>query len=273
MRMSAVGLSAAEAVNRADADTLADTLRRYGEEPSARRIARAIVERRQRGPITRTRELAELVASVVGRKSSRIDPATRTFQALRIHVNEELEELERGLMPPKSCWRPAGGWSWSRSTRSKIASSNAFLPSAAGPRPRPSRHLPLGTAPSQAPRWHLLARRHSGPARPRSRSTRGRVPRACVGRSGRHRRSRRHERKLALGGLVMALLAACGLYVMKDRVSRLEGRLRASRPWWRSSRASCIACARSGRCSIGRPASRASPPSTCTWPRRVPDRS
>ena len=178
MRMSAVGLSAAEVVNRADADTLADTLRRYGEAPAARRIARAIVERRQRGPITRTRELAELVASVVGRKSSRIDPATRTFQALRIHVNEELEELERELHAAEELLAPGG--------RPVVVAFHSledrivkrFLAERSGASARPSRHLPLGTAPSQAPRWHLLARRpvRPGPAEialnPRARSAR-----------------------------------------------------------------------------------------------------
>ena len=97
MRMSARGPSAAELINHADEAELAAILHRYGEERAARRIARAIVERRRRGAIATTHELAELVASVIGRAGGRIDPATRTFQALRIHLNDELGELERAL--------------------------------------------------------------------------------------------------------------------------------------------------------------------------------
>ena len=115
MRMSRQGISAAELVNQADETTLADILYRYGEERAARRIARAVVGRRQRAPLERTRELAQLVAGVVGRTSGRpagrIDPATRTFQALRIHVNDELGELERALHRGRGAaggWRPPG---------------------------------------------------------------------------------------------------------------------------------------------------------------------
>ena len=102
MRMSGQGISAAELVNQADETTLADILYRYGEERAARRIARAVVGRRQRAPLERTRELAQLVAGAIGRTGARpagrIDPATRTFQALRIQVNDELGELERALI-------------------------------------------------------------------------------------------------------------------------------------------------------------------------------
>ena len=179
MRMSGgVGPSAAEVVNRADADTLADILRRYGEEPAARRIARAIVDRRQHHPITRTRELAELVAGVIGRKAGRIDPATRTFQALRIHVNDELVELERALHAAERLLVPGG--------RLVVVSFHSledrivkrFLAERGGASPRPSRHLPIEGMRSEAPRWRLLARRpvRPGPveiaANPRARSAR-----------------------------------------------------------------------------------------------------
>jgi len=96
MRMSKSGPSAADLVNTADEKTLADVIWKFGEERHSRRIARAIVAAR---PLTRTRELADLVAKTLGPAAARqpIHPATRTFQALRIYVNDELGELERGL--------------------------------------------------------------------------------------------------------------------------------------------------------------------------------
>lgn len=88
---------AAEVVNTEDEKSLADIIWRLGEERHARRIARAIVKHRQVAGITRTTQLADIVRNIVPKGNSRIDPATRTFQALRIHVNDELGELERGL--------------------------------------------------------------------------------------------------------------------------------------------------------------------------------
>jgi 16S rRNA (cytosine1402-N4)-methyltransferase len=74
----------------------------------SRRIAKAIVARRGESPITRTTELAELVAGIVGRGEGRIHPATRSFQAIRIHVNRELDDLEAGLEAAHSRLRPGG---------------------------------------------------------------------------------------------------------------------------------------------------------------------
>lgn len=178
MRMSGVGISAAEVVNRADADTLADILRRYGEEPAARRIAKAIVRRRQRCPIARTRELAELVAGVVGRRGGRIDPATRTFQALRIHVNDELAELERALHAAEGLLGPGGRLVVVAFHSLEDRIVKRFLAERSDASPRPSRHLPMAATRSEAPRWRLLARRpvRPGPveiaANPRARSAR-----------------------------------------------------------------------------------------------------
>ena len=88
------GPTAADLVNRLPEAELADLIYRYGEERASRRIARRIVEARRRSPLRTTRELAELVRAAVGRpRGARIDPATRTFQALRIRVNRELEGL------------------------------------------------------------------------------------------------------------------------------------------------------------------------------------
>ncbi|SCW40278.1 16S rRNA (cytosine1402-N4)-methyltransferase [Sphingobium faniae] len=95
MTMSQDGMSAADFLNNAPEQEIADVLYRYGEEPRSRRVARAIVEAR---PLERTGQLAAVVRRALGHKPhDKKDPATRTFQAIRIHVNRELEELERGL--------------------------------------------------------------------------------------------------------------------------------------------------------------------------------
>ncbi len=90
-------MSAADLVNNASEQKLADIIWRYGEENRSRQIARRIVQARAKQPITRTSQLAKLVASGVRYKANAIHPATRTFQALRIAVNHELEQLETAL--------------------------------------------------------------------------------------------------------------------------------------------------------------------------------
>ncbi|WP_413625366.1 16S rRNA (cytosine(1402)-N(4))-methyltransferase RsmH [Luteibacter sp. Lutesp34] len=98
MRMDTTrGISAADFLAEADEAEIADVLWTFGEERFSRRIAKAIVERRATAPILRTGELADLVARCVGRREPGKNPATRTFQALRIRVNAELESVERGL--------------------------------------------------------------------------------------------------------------------------------------------------------------------------------
>ena len=97
MRMAQKGRSAADLVNTLKENELADLIYLYGEERRSRAVARAIVEARKQAPLTRTLQLAGLVASVVRHKHDEIHPATRTFQALRIAVNDELGELERAL--------------------------------------------------------------------------------------------------------------------------------------------------------------------------------
>jgi 16S rRNA (cytosine1402-N4)-methyltransferase len=108
MRMSGRGESAAELLASVDEATLADIIFRYGEERAARRIARAIVARRRERPLQRTHQLAALVSATIGRQGGRIDPATRTFQALRIHLNDELGELERALSAAEELLAPGG---------------------------------------------------------------------------------------------------------------------------------------------------------------------
>jgi 16S rRNA (cytosine1402-N4)-methyltransferase len=178
MRMSRRGDSAAEVINRADAQTLAAILRQYGEEPAAGRIARAIVERRVRGPIERTRELAELVAGVVGRRGGRIDPATRTFQALRIYVNDEQGELEHGLEAAEALLGPGGRLVVVAFHSLEDRMVKRFLAGRSDALPRPSRHLPMPATPSAAARWRLLSKRPLRPQpaeiarNPRARSAR-----------------------------------------------------------------------------------------------------
>ena len=102
------GESAAQWLARADEREIADVLWTYGEERMSRRIARAIVAHRATRPFERTTELAELIASVMPRGQHHIHPATRSFQAIRIHVNRELEDLERGLDAAHDALRPGG---------------------------------------------------------------------------------------------------------------------------------------------------------------------
>ncbi|MBI4886010.1 MAG: 16S rRNA (cytosine(1402)-N(4))-methyltransferase RsmH [Acidobacteria bacterium] len=110
MRMDrTTGPTAAEAIGDADERTLADVIHEFGEERYARRIARGIVEARSRGGIRTTGQLAEVVRRAIPRKGySRIDPATRTFQAVRIWVNRELEGLDVFLTQAARRLRPGG---------------------------------------------------------------------------------------------------------------------------------------------------------------------
>jgi 16S rRNA (cytosine1402-N4)-methyltransferase len=109
MRMDPThGESAAQFLARAKESDIADVLWRLGEERHSRRIARAIVERRSVEPLQRTGELAELITRTIGRREPGKHPATRTFQALRIAVNGELDALERGLQGALARLRPGG---------------------------------------------------------------------------------------------------------------------------------------------------------------------
>jgi 16S rRNA (cytosine1402-N4)-methyltransferase len=106
MRMEQSGMTAAEVVNQLREEELANIIYHYGEERLSRRIAKAIVKSRSETPITRTSQLASLVRSIVKKSKDGIDPATRTFQALRIFVNDELGELDRGLKAAEVLLRP-----------------------------------------------------------------------------------------------------------------------------------------------------------------------
>ena len=141
MRMSQAGMSAADFVNEADEAEIARVLKDYGEEPRARRVAGAIVAAR---PLTRTAELAGVVRKALGYyQGMKSDPATRTFQAIRIHLNAELDELEAGLVAAERVLRPGGRIAvvTFHSLEDRIV--KRFLKSRSGATPAGSRHRPI----------------------------------------------------------------------------------------------------------------------------------
>jgi 16S rRNA (cytosine1402-N4)-methyltransferase len=108
MRMSGTGPTAADVIARVSEAELADIIYLFGEERHSRAVARAIVAARKEAPITTTRALADLVSRVVRSKPGDIHPATRTFQGLRIFVNEELDELQLALEAAERVLKPGG---------------------------------------------------------------------------------------------------------------------------------------------------------------------
>jgi len=143
MRMEKNGSSAADLVNEADEAELADIIFRYGEERRSRRVARAIVEARKLKRIETTGELAEIVRRAVGPQGrDESDPATRTFQALRIAVNDELGELERGLAAAEQVLAPGGRLAVVSFHSLEDRAVKEFVRSRAGRTPGPSRHAP-----------------------------------------------------------------------------------------------------------------------------------
>ena len=154
MRMSASGPSAADVVNRGGEALIADILFHYGEERRARAIARAIVAARKDKRFERTLDLVSVIESVLGRgRPDMIHPATRSFQALRIFVNDELGELSRGLVAAERLLAPEGRLAvvTFHSLEDRIV--KRFLASRCGRQAGPSRHMPdvKSAAPSFAP--------------------------------------------------------------------------------------------------------------------------
>jgi 16S rRNA (cytosine1402-N4)-methyltransferase len=174
MRMSKSGLTAAEYLNSAEEADIARVLRDYGEEPRARAIARAIVAAR---PVERTAELAAIVRRAAGfRPGQKTDPATRTFQAIRIHLNAELDELEHGLAAAERSLRPGGRLAvvTFHSLEDRIV--KRFFRERSGGTPAGSRHRPLQSDPRE-PTFERVARPVSPSERelaanPRARSAR-----------------------------------------------------------------------------------------------------
>ena len=155
MRMSQSGMSAAEFLNDADEAEIARVIKDYGEEPRARLVARAIVAAR---PVTRTAELAAIVRKALGHHAGmKSDPATRTFQAIRIHLNAELDELEAGLRAAEKSLRPGGRLAvvTFHSLEDRIV--KRFLRDRSGATPAGSRHRPLAAA-GPAPSFEQIAK-------------------------------------------------------------------------------------------------------------------
>jgi 16S rRNA (cytosine1402-N4)-methyltransferase len=158
MRMERAGPSAADLVNTAPEARLADILHHYGEERAARRIARAIVAARAAAPITGTLALAGIVAGCLPRqRPGQPHPATRTFQALRIAVNDELGELVRGLAAAERALAPGGALAvvTFHSLEDRIV--KRFLQLRSGAAPGGSRHAP--DLAREDPRFALVLRR------------------------------------------------------------------------------------------------------------------
>ena len=143
MRMAASGASAADFVNNASESEIADVLFRFGDEPKARRIARALVNDR---PFERTGQLAAVVRSVCGPSPTGKDPATRTFQALRIYVNDELGELETGLRAAERLLRAGGRLAIVSFHSLEDRLVKTFLRDRSGMAPAGSRHRPAAVA-------------------------------------------------------------------------------------------------------------------------------
>ena len=178
MRMARSGPSAADLVAELGEAELADTLYQLGEERLSRRIARAIVIARGEAPITTTARLAEVIRAVVPKDRSGIDPATRSFQALRIRVNDELGQIERALDAAAKLLAPEG--------RLVVVSFHSledrlvkrFMTEATGRTPAPSRHDPRGLIARETAGFRLLTPKALRPgdaeadANPRARSAR-----------------------------------------------------------------------------------------------------
>ncbi len=182
MRMSQEGTSAADVVNIYSEKEIADIIYKYGEERASRAIAKAIIKARSDTPITRTKQLADLVRSVVySSKKDKIDPATRTFQGLRIYVNDELGELERGLQAAENILSPNGRLAVVSFHSLEDRIVKTFLKNRSGNAPRGSRYLPESGSKGPEPTFKLLSRKAIGPSEeetrvnPRARSARLRV--------------------------------------------------------------------------------------------------
>jgi 16S rRNA (cytosine1402-N4)-methyltransferase len=163
MRMSHAGQSAADLVATLSEADLAGLIAAFGEERFARRIAHALTSARQRRPIRRTAELAEIIRAVVPQSEPGQDPATRTFQALRIAVNDELGELDRGLAAAEQLLMPGGRLAVVSFHSLEDRRVKEFLRRRSDMAPRASRHRPVGVE-SAAPSFTLLTRRAVKPS-------------------------------------------------------------------------------------------------------------
>jgi 16S rRNA (cytosine1402-N4)-methyltransferase len=178
MRMGKHGTTAAELVNTLPEQALADLLFEFGEERASRRIARAIVAARAVTPVTTTSQLASIIRGVLPPDRSGNDPATRSFQALRIRVNDELGEIERALAAAVQLLAPGGRLVVVAFHSLEDRIVKRFMTAATGRAPSPSRHDPRGLLTRARPHFRLLTPRAIRPAaaetsvNPRARSAR-----------------------------------------------------------------------------------------------------
>jgi len=162
MRMEQSGPSAADVVNEMEMDDLKGLIRAFGEERRATAVARAIVHARTSGPITSTSQLARIVRSAVPAARDGLDPATRTFQALRIFVNNELNELDRGLAGAERVLNAGGRLAVVSFHSLEDRRVKQFLRERGGRAPAVSRHLPEAV-PKAPPSFNVITTR---PIRP-----------------------------------------------------------------------------------------------------------
>ena len=180
MRMSGEGMTAADVVNTLPEAELADIIYKYGQERFSRKVAAAIAARRKDMPFTSTLDLAGVVATVVLRAKDGIHPATRTFQALRIYVNDELGELQKGLAAGAALLKPSGKLAVVSFHSLEDGIVKAFMQEKAGKVPAASRYMPVKNEPL-AQDFRLLNKKPLLPGdeevrlNPRSRSAKLRV--------------------------------------------------------------------------------------------------
>ena len=180
MRMEKSGTNASDFINTATEKDIADVLWQFGEERASRRIARAVIRAREEAEITSTFQLAKVIRAVMPRpKPGQIDPATRSFQAIRIHINNELDEIRTALPAAMACLKPGGRLAVVAFHSLEDRLVKTFIMNEAGKAPRPSRHVP--DVPEHAPRLNMITRKPVTPSEdemnlnPRSRSSRLRV--------------------------------------------------------------------------------------------------
>ena len=178
MRMARSGETAADLVATLPEAELADTLYQLGEERLSRRIARAIVQARAEAPVTTTGQLAAIIRRVVPKDAAGIDPATRSFQALRIRVNDELGQVQRALVQAAGLLSPGGRLVVVSFHSGEDRLVKRFMTEAAGREPAPSRHDPRGLADRPGAGFRLSSMRARRPTdaeitrNPRARSAR-----------------------------------------------------------------------------------------------------
>jgi 16S rRNA (cytosine1402-N4)-methyltransferase len=181
MRMSKSGPSAADIVNTMDERDLADVIYTLGDERFSRRVARRIADERAQHRITRTAELADIIRKAVPRGNDGLDPATRSFQALRIYVNDEVGELTRALNAAKALLGPQGRLAVVSFHSLEDRVVKDFMRRESGTGANASRHLPANDDGKNPPLFKILTKKPATPrddeiaANPRARSAKLRV--------------------------------------------------------------------------------------------------